>query len=207
MTPRRLLVSLFALVTFGAMSTSSRAGIPIIYGVGDTIAYVADLPADHPARQEIGAVALGYKYWRFHIYWGDLWTSGGEFGLYNGDAYWSLGTDPKLVAEETGVPIEQIRRPFFYLFPLGWVILAGLVVVCTVYGIIAGRNAPATKAAKLLKQPRYKEALEIAGAGPDGFRNAVAYLEGQGVPADQAAGNMSLLRAYLTPDAPDASAP
>jgi len=188
---------LVGLIVVAASPGAARAGIPIIWGNGDTVAHVANLPEGHPASVEVPGAAVGYKYSRFHIYWCDLWTSSGEYCLYHDNQFIPLGPDAMLAAKKLGMPEGSIRRPIFYLFPLGWVLIGGVVVVATAWNAIQKRNSPEARAEALLKKPLYQEACEIAGAGPNGYENAVSFLVGQGVKPEKAEADMALVLGYL----------
>ena len=205
---------------FASLSTPAvvRAGIPIVYGSGDAFTKLAELPAGHPAKAEMGpSTAVGYKYYRFHIYYAAFWTSSGEYCLYaetpNGIIYDSLGDDLKAAAEASGVPASELGKPFCYTVPLGWLIVGGGAVVLIVASAIARANSDEVKAAKLMKRPEYREAMERAAAQPDarrGFEAAVAHLVGRGIDPDRALGAVSLIfhaQKILFPVGPELAAP
>jgi len=139
MTP---FVTLLAVVAFPERASV----IPIIYGSGDTISYIADLPANSPARMPgtfmVGGnpSRLGYKHYRFHIFWIPLWTSTseGEFVAYNEIGLWStpyipLGTDPGEVSTKTGIPRSQLEIPWSARNSWGFYLL----IVVFILGIVA----------------------------------------------------------------------
>ncbi len=182
---------------------SARAGIPVIYGTGDKIDKVADLPADHPARGPMGQdAALGYKYWHFHIYYCPLWTSGGEFVIYGGDQFVPLGNDAAEVSEQSGVPAERVRRPFFSMVPFGWVIGLGGFGGLVILGMVGTYFSDEGRVKRLMKRPEYQEALAEAVREPDpvkGFERGVAYLVGRGVPPEKAHEELSMMLHTLAP--------
>ena len=188
-----LLISLLAMAN---SPTTARAGIPIVYGSGETVSHVTNLTPGHAVLIERPDAAVGYRYYRFHIYWCDLWTSSGEYCLYSGVGYVPLGSDPKLAAVRLGMPEESLHRPLFYLFPFGWVLIGGFVAVSTTWGIIQKRNSPLARAERLLNLPLYQEACQAAGTGPNGFDNAVSFLVGRGLSLEKAQRDMELIGAY-----------
>ncbi len=198
---------LAGLLALACSPATARAGIPIIYGHGDTVAHVANLPAGHPAQLGRPGSAVGYHYLRYHIYWCDLWTSSGQYCVYHENTFVPLGNDAKEAAFKLGMPEDSLRRPVFYLFPLGWVLIGGFVAVSTTVGVIQKRNSPLARAERLLKQPLYQEACQVAGSGPNGFENAVSFLVGRGLAQDKAYDNMQLLAAYLNAMAPPPAPP
>jgi hypothetical protein len=180
-----------------ATPRSAEAGIPVIYGSGDRIDKVADLPPGHPALAEMGHdTAVGYMYWHLHVYWCPIWTSSGEFVVYQGDRYVPLGNDLDEIAGVTGLPKAKLGRPFLSLVPLGWLIAGGFVLVGTVSGMVQSRNSPAARLRRLLKEPTYQEALADAQNEPDmtkAYERAVSYVMGRGVPEAKARENVGLI--------------
>jgi hypothetical protein len=199
-----LLAGLFVL-TFAP--ATARAGIPIIYDSEETLSFVTNLPENHPFLATHPGSAVGYKYYRFHVYWCDLWTSSGEYCVYSGDEFEPLGNDPAEAARKLGMPEASLHRPIFYLFPFGWVLIGGFVLVSTVGGAIKKWNSPMERAERLLKQPLYQEAWQLASVGPAGFDKGVSFLTGRGLTQEKAEENMQLIFSYhaamaqLTPPA------
>lgn len=203
-----------AVVLLALAPGTSRAGIPVIYGTGDTVARVADLPPDHPALREFSpTAAVGYKYWRFHIYWCDLWTSGGEFVVYGDNRYIPLGNDPAEVEQATGVPRARLGRPLLYTFPLGWLIGCGLIGGLTAIGWVGSRFSEDGRLDRLSKQPEYQEAMDRAAREHDlqgAYDRAVAYLIGRGVDPEKARSDVALIFRHtvtITPAPPPSPDP
>ena len=121
---------------------------------------------------------MGYKYYRFHVYWCDLWTGSGEYCIYDADGHEPLGSDPAEAARKLGIPESSLHRPIFYLFPFGWVLIGGFVLVSTIGGAIKKWNSPMERAERLLKQPLYQEAWQLASSGPTGFDKGVSFPHG-----------------------------
>src|SRR5262245_10233757 len=99
------LVTLLAVLAFP--ERASAGGIPVIYGSGDTVTFVANLPARSGPRTPEAPTKVGYKHYRFHIFWMPIWTSTseGQFVAYHESPpvgstwYHPLGTDPKQVSK------------------------------------------------------------------------------------------------------------
>ena len=81
---------------FGVCTFPSQAGaipIPIIWGSGDKLTEMGDLPPEAAATmsQALGApVKVAFIYERVHIYYGDLWTWNGRHVLSSGNNIWEL---------------------------------------------------------------------------------------------------------------------
>ncbi len=192
---RFLAPACFVLASLGTMN-EARAAIPIIWGHGPTIAKVADLPAGHPAIAMHGAgTAVGFKYERFHIYWCDLWTWGGEFCFYNDLGFEPLGADEKKAAETAGM--KALSKPLLYHFPLGWVLIAAFVFGAVALDKVKKGNAPDARVEKLLRDENYQEAAKLIESRPDGKERALDHLIGRGIDPGKAAANVNLLVAHI----------
>jgi hypothetical protein len=179
------LVSLLAAAALPERAYAIR--IPVIYGSGDTITYVADLPANSPARTSgrlgMGGnpTKVGYRHYRFHIFWIPFWTSTseGQFAAYDesgilGTWYHPLGTDPQTVSKQTGVPVSELKIPWRARNPWGLYLIGTLVLLGVVGGVHekwtewrmkapgnAQQSENAKEVALLLQDPRYQQALEV----------------------------------------------
>lgn len=138
----------------------SEAKIPFLISYGDSISQLAPLPAD---KKEIlekatrAGVEIGYKYSYFGLFFLDLWTWGGEYCLVHEKSFWSL--KPEQAATLLGVEVEKLPKPFFYRFPS----LLSLLVLGILGLLVASRfiKTDEEEAAELLKDERYREALEL----------------------------------------------
>jgi hypothetical protein len=219
----RLLSVGLALALWGGLGTGQALAIPIVYGHGDTITPVADLPpavvalfndvpqGDRPDK-------LGFKYWRLHIFWADLWTSDGEFVVYRAipGQYFTLPSqDAKDIATNLQLKPEQVSRPFLFRIPLGWIILTGLAV-CVAFASFAekGKRPPPlpvpagpagpVDAERLLDDPRYQQALrEVFPRGDpleqvttQDIQRGIDSLITHEVPREQAEANLARLLEY-----------
>jgi len=176
-----------AVALWGTFSAGRAHAIPIIHGSGYTITHLADLPPQ--AARPLAADAkkknpllqqnkLGFRYWRFHLFWADVWTSEGEFVAYStGNPFPAhLGKDAAAVAKVLGLPEDKVYTPLLYTFPLGWWIAGGFVVFLLVTTALdknkprPAEESPAQMPAQmpsqlpfaeeqLLNDPRYQQAL------------------------------------------------
>jgi len=150
------------MVALAAADEVSAVPIPVIFGHGEQIAYLCDLPGEIEKQicQELGVddVAIGFFYKRFHIFWIDAWTWGGFRVLFKGNQYWTLPPEAwdGILGKEAN---EGLSKPFLYRFPLCMLLIGSLVVL----GISKSALFPsmATRARRLLKDQRYQEALRI----------------------------------------------
>jgi len=210
-----------------ACEAPCMADAVIIYGHGEKMAYVGDLPKPlwqsniGPLDPKLGMnPSVGYLYKRFHIFWCDLWTWGGRHVLYSGDNCWEPA--PADWEELLGKgEREKLGKPFLYRFPLGLIVLGALAISAGLAkALIAGDGA---RARTLLADVRYKEALRllVRETPPDGsseavqtnrmaaqeeaFAAAVNYLVDHGVPAHKAHANLQLILNVLANEAQDKS--
>jgi hypothetical protein len=137
----------------------------IAFGSGDTIGYVADLPANSPLRRETETArramfadddntpAVGYKYYGAYLFGMPMWTSTaeGEFVAYKPRYYlWMpeyipLGTDLKEVSSRTGVPVSQLEIPWSARHPWGLYLLLGIILLFSVAQVNAWRSDAARR--------------------------------------------------------------
>lgn len=175
--------------------------IPVIFGHGEEIAYLCDLPSGVKKQvcEQLGVddVAVGFFYKRFHIFWIDAWTWGGFRVLFKGDQYWNPPQEAweAILGKEAG---EGLSRPFLYRFPLSWVLVGALLLL----GISKSFFLPsvATRIRRLLKDHRYPEALQIYFdnlAPPEGAPGAEPPPEGETLPAMDPAAAFRSAREHL----------
>ena len=167
------------------------------FGTGETIDFLTRLPKESPvhdefvdpARGSLGSV--GYKYTQFSLAI-PMWTWGGEYVVYSGDRYVTIGTDAGAVAQTLGVSEGELAVPFLYKYPFGLVALAVVVLFFSAC-IGIGKVLLGQRVARLLADPVYQHALRLALDTDKGLNQAVDYLRTQGVPFEQAQANMQLL--------------
>jgi len=155
------LVLLAVLGTLSLLPARAEAKVPFLITYGDSISQLAPLPSDKKETLEKltkPGAEVGYKYSYFGLFFLDLWTWGGEYCLFEGKSFWSL--KPEQAADLLSVPVEKLPKPFFYRFPS----LLSLLVLGILALVIIGRfvKSDEEEAAELLKDERYREALELA---------------------------------------------
>ena len=103
-----------------------------------------------------------------------------------------------MAAAVLGVPEDQLPTPFFYRFPLGLIVLAGLAVafgVSTAYTkYVASSNAKLAR--RLVTLPLYEKAMTL----PPGER--AAFLASEGVPEGEILTNLHALTSTFEPNGP-----
>jgi hypothetical protein len=136
--------------------SSARARGVIVITHGDTVSHLGDVAPEHRG-QGLPATAVGFKYSSFGVFWLDLWTWGGQYCLYQGHTYWELS--PAQAAQLLNKSEADLGKPFLYRFPPGLLILILGVAYLLFLSVI--HKSPEQKAAALLKEERYRKALEI----------------------------------------------
>jgi len=196
------LLSLF-LLAVPLESAANARGIPIIWGHGETVSQVGELPPDvtEAVASELGQnVSVGFVYDRFHIYYADIWTWNGRHVLFHGDQYWSV--DDSQWESMLGDSVEsQYGKPLLYRFPLGSTLLAVAIVLWTVFPRVFPSDE--AKLQKLFKDARYTKLVEKILPSDDHalrtqFRqedvdSAVADLISQGIPEPKGRRNLDLM--------------
>jgi hypothetical protein len=179
---------------------------------GETIKHVRDIPSDVLAKvrkayeKPNGRFKIGYSHSRFGLFWIDIWTWGGTYCIYEGNAR------EKITAAEAAnvLKIEEgaLPKPFFYSFP------PGLMAILAVGGFMIFRAVRSNKEDEalgqeietLLADSRYERALEVFNdALPDdgdgdptaAFEAAVDDLVAQGVNRNRAERKLQLLIAFI----------
>ena len=183
------------LFAFFVAPTAQGAG----FGEGESISFLAEIPSSSQAHDQYGDQygparfnSVGFKYAEYWFFI-PVWTSDGEFVVYSGDRYITIGTDPETVAETLGVPKNVLVEPFFYRYPLGLVIMPVVLLVFVVIPALLGSWVHSWRIRRLLADPMYQEALEIALDPDAGINQAVDHLNARGVPTEKAQQQMELL--------------
>jgi hypothetical protein len=102
------------------------------------------------------AVAFEYHYWG--IWWVDFWTWGGKFVVHDT----STATVYDISAEEAGALLDgsgTASKPFWYTFPPGLLIIAGIIALCIIGGLFS--MAKERKVKELFDNDAYVQALNI----------------------------------------------
>ncbi len=201
---QRFILPLMTIAFLAApLQSFSFAGIPIIYGSGEKVEKMGDLPDDarNAMRKELSQeVSVGFLYRHAHIYYIDFWTWDGRHVLFNGDRYWKMedGQWLMLLGE---LPSQKFGKPYAYRFPLGLIIVFVFVVMCVLQPIVSPSDEQTF--AKVVKDPRYLAAAE--SVLPDDreplstdydnerFDSAIASMKDFGIPEHTARNNLRLL--------------
>jgi hypothetical protein len=178
-----------------------------IGGSADEVVVIGELsPVSRTAvREELKCepkVAFIYEYFYLLHYKFHLWTWNGRFVLYNDedDRYWEMpsGSLAKLLDPHTA---ESLTIPWSYRIPPGLAIT--LVIIAAI--AIAGYRSASARAARLVKDPRYEQALQVYADGlrtdteptreekKNALAAAVNYLQNDGIPAAKAEKSLRLL--------------
>ena len=128
-----LLLLLIAAVVWTLPSRALARGHGfIIITFGDQMTEICSVAKDSVAGQEFEDAKIGYRYSQFGVLSVPIWTWDGEFCVYSEqEKSYTPGTAGELAAI-TGVPVEEITKPFFYSFPLGLNIIILIVVLAIV---------------------------------------------------------------------------
>ncbi len=196
----------------------ARRGAGNLISSGERVEHCCDLPP--LTRVQLGQPGqnwkVGYCYNHFGVLWLNIWTWGGRHCLYH---------DNTIAGDVTATQIEQlaerklsaIGKPLGYTVPPGLVIIVLGIVGYVVYKL---RKKPEWVAVlELRDDPRYRRAWEIieehrSSAGPDGpqppddgpgFDKALEFLVGTGLPANEAANNLVLMKRYETQESKPAN--
>jgi hypothetical protein len=154
------LLPLAILAAFWGSPATARAGVPVLITHGETIAHLEDLPDEikQEIRKELKCEpAVGYAYSYFGIFWCDLWTWNGRYVLFHDKQYWEL--KPENLRLMLGKSEEELGKPFLYRFPLGLLILAGLLAAWLPCKFLMPSDAERVK--KLLADHRYQHAVDL----------------------------------------------
>ena len=151
-------------------------------------------------------LAVGFKYSYFKLFFCSFWTWKGKFVVYHGNMY--MEVPEALISQWLGKPEGELSTPFAYQFPLGLLILGGIVALGLLTKIFVESDADRVR--KLLKNPKYQHALEILSRPEpqpvadqslsDASRlferrltAAVDYLHWEGLSREEAEGNLRLI--------------
>jgi len=102
----------------------------------EVIEHIAEVTDEHVdlVEEETGTdAAVGYIYHAIGVLWLDVWTSDGRYCLFEGDQFWFL--DDERAATFLNKSPSELRKPFFYTFPQGLLVLLGISVIAVPYSI------------------------------------------------------------------------
>jgi len=198
------------------LSAGKAQAVPIPHDHGVTRTFLIPLPDNCPIRKgEQKPEKLGYRYWRLRIFWLPVWTANGEFVVYRGPESRPLdekaiGQDANLVALVTGLPVEQVRTPLCYNCPVGWLVLAGVVLLVGFGAMLGTGKKPVattplvqgetTDVNALLADERYQQALQVIHENApqtepnrEDIERGLDWLTRQGIPREEAQANLAVL--------------
>lgn len=157
--PRGLALAVAALFFLNPGRASAKL---ILITWGDTINHLGEInnPVYQKTLRNEGRAklpAVGFKYTSFGIFWLDLWTWSGEYCLFEDKTYQPIPAS--LAADLMGVPESSLSKPFLYRYPLGLLILIGIVTVGVPVAWL--RGAEGRRIRRLFSDARYHQALSI----------------------------------------------
>jgi hypothetical protein len=191
-----LLVALFpALILLFSPSTAEAKFLLITHG--DSIDKVADLTEEgkKSVKEQIGEdLEVGYMYGQFGIFYLNIWTWNGKYVLFAGDEYFDAS--PEEIAALAGVAsVDELNKPWTYTFPPGLLIIVAGILIFVAFALHGRKQASAV--AGFMNDSRYQQAVQMMtpseeeGAPPPRtFEEAVAFLQQQGIPPEEAQGNL-----------------
>lgn len=177
---------------------------------GEKIVDVGVVAEEHreAMREEFGAdPSVGFIHNGFGLFWLNIWTWDGRYCAYQGDQYMEL--EPQQAAMLLGVPLNQLRKPIFYRFPPGLLILIVIVAIYATHKFVTASKEK--KLSALFEDPRYKRALNMIServkqaegasetegdqesAFDKGLEDGVAYLAGEGIPEAEGRSNLATM--------------
>lgn len=148
-----------------SQSNPALAGIPVMITHGETIKKIGDLPEPMGGMMAKLAgtdkVEVGYLYNYFGVFWIDLWTWGGQYCLFHRNQAQVL--QPEECAKFLGTTVDKLSKPWQYRFPLGLLMIGGIVLVAIPLNMWTSANERREKRRieALFEDSRYKDALEI----------------------------------------------
>ncbi len=191
------LAGLVLLASLGVPQTA-EAGKLMLITRGDQIRELTPTPGA-PNLVRIDGLKVGYVNSYGGLFWIDFWTWCGQYCVYAADNQRECQVvPPGVAATMLGVPEDQLPTPFFYRFPLGLIVLAGLAVgfgVSTAFKkYVAAKNGKLAR--RLITLPLYEKAMTL----PAGER--AAFLASEGVPEKEIEANLRALTKTFEPNGP-----
>jgi hypothetical protein len=203
------------------LSAGQAQALPIQHDKGNILIYLTDLPDNSPLLQLQNKEAkaqpdkLGYRFWRLRIFWLPIWTANGQFVVYSGterhpQGEKGVGQDVQMVARLTGVPLDRLQTPLAYTCPVGWLVVAALVLLIAFGSMVHPGKQPATAPSlvqgetsdvnALLADERYQQALKVIHEGTtstepnrEDIERGLQWLTSQGIPREEAEANLAVL--------------
>ena len=154
--------------------------IPIIWGSGEKMTEMGDLPPDvsRAVAEELGAkVTVAFLHARAHLFYLDLWTWNGRHVVRSGDKYWEPDSTAwrNMIGEE---PSSKYGTPVLYRIPL----LPALLIVVAIGYMVRKQffTTDKEKLEALMNDSRYQRSIEtMFGKEEDEASIAITTLEEQ----------------------------
>jgi hypothetical protein len=118
--------------------------------------HITDLGEAKNPPLGLPANRVGYRYHHFGVFWINFWTWDGEYCVHDEVRSWTRTRAE--AAQMLGVPANELTPPFWYRFPFGLMLVAGIVAVVIAAWVLGPKPPPPHP---LLSDPRYAEALGI----------------------------------------------
>ena len=123
-----LMVGVLVVLSLPSRALARRRGFVLIT-FGDKVTKICDAAENSLATQGFADATVGYRYDQFGVFFVPIWTWGGEFCVYSDEEQTYTPGTPEELALITGVPMENITKPFFYSFPLGFDIILAIILL------------------------------------------------------------------------------
>lgn len=180
----------------------ARRGLMVI-NTGEDAMSIREVPAEVQAELGLPAgsssLQVGIKYSRFGVFFLDIARWNSEFCLFTeeADGFSYEPATPAQIAESTGIPEAEIKRPIRYYLPPGGVLI-GLVLAVGVPFVMLSSRADAKRKEALMADPRYQSAVNLfhthGHLTPEQrLAEATNYLASAGIPPQEAHENLKFL--------------
>jgi len=167
-------LGVFILAFCGVASDARGIPIPIIFGNGEEMTEMGELPSEvsRDVENELGTrVTVAFLYEHVHVYYLDVWTWNGRYVLHSGNKYWEPGSDKwqKMIG---GEPSDKYGKPILYRIPLLTALLSVIVAGAVLRKLFFKTDQE--KLAALMNDKRYQRALETVFGKNNDEESAVA---------------------------------
>jgi hypothetical protein len=139
--PLALLLAISCCVFADPSEAFARKGGIIFFNTGDKVFEIAEAEPGSPAKMLADDMVVGYHCQHFGIFWLPIWTWDGDFCVYSEEQEAYDNFSPDEISAMTGVPVDKIKKPFLYSFPLGLIILLVIGVLVLLMSILGRKKA------------------------------------------------------------------